>query len=311
MRLVVGGGVLLAVVIHVGAEPFLRGLRSLDGPTISAAVVLVAIATAAASWRWRLIASRLGVEVGWSSAIAMYYQSQFLNTVLPGGVIGDVHRAVSHGQRAQRIGQASRAVAIERTAGQVVQLALALMILLGFGAAFGGYVVTALAVGATALAVAVLAAIVLSAHVRVAFRHELAELRVGLGSARTSCEVVIASVVVVACHVATFAIATSAIGEHVPPLQLLTLAFVVMLGGSIPLNVGGWGPREGIAGWAFALAGFGASAGVAAATLYGVLAMISLAPGAIVAVVFAVRRHEQRSVEAVTPHLPRRQENSS
>ncbi|HEY5222457.1 MAG TPA: lysylphosphatidylglycerol synthase transmembrane domain-containing protein [Microbacteriaceae bacterium] len=324
MRLVVGAGVLFAVVTHVGTGPFLHGLLSLDGPTIGAAAALAAIATAAAAWRWRLVAGRLGLELPWPTAVAMYYRSQFLNTVLPGGVVGDVHRAVAHGQRVKRIGQASRAVAIERSAGQVVQLTLALVILLCVGAGFGGYAATTLDLGGTVLTVTViggtmlvggvLAALVLSVRVRTALRHEVAELRVGLGSARASCQVAIASVVVVACHVAVFAIATAAVGVHVPPLQLLILALVVLLGASIPLNVGGWGPREGIAGWAFALAGFGASAGVAASALFGILAIISFAPGAIVTVVFAVRRRGQQPVPALVPliHcLPRRQENPS
>ena len=49
--------------------------------------------------------------------------------------------------------------------------------------------------------------------------------------------------------------------------------------------------EEGAAGWAFAVAGLGADAGVATATLFGVLALLSVAPGALVAAVApAVRR---------------------
>jgi 5-amino-6-(5-phosphoribosylamino)uracil reductase len=113
-------------------------------------------------------------------------------------------------------------------------------------------------------------------------------------------------VIVIACHVATFTIATAAIGERVPALQLLSLAFVVLLGASIPLNIGGWGPREGVAGWAFAVAGLGASAGVAASTLFGVLAIISVAPGAIATVVFAarVRSHRKKLGEVIVTDNP-------
>ncbi|MCU1556204.1 MAG: flippase-like protein, partial [Microbacteriaceae bacterium] len=107
----------------------------------------------------------------------------------------------------------------------------------------------------------------------------------------------------IACHAATFTIATAAVGESVPPPKMLALAFVILLGASIPLNIGGWGPREGIAGWAFALAGFGASTGVAASTLFGVLAIISVAPGAIVMVVFAAR--QRKANNAVPSTAPR------
>jgi len=64
---------------------------------------------------------------------------------------------------------------------------------------------------------------------------------------------------------------------------MLALGMVVLLAASIPANLGGWGPREGAAGWAFAMAGFGAAAGVSAATLYGVLAFVAIAPGAVIA----------------------------
>jgi len=76
----------------------------------------------------------------------------------------------------------------------------------------------------------------------------------------------------------------------VPPLRVAALALVVLLAGSIPLSVGGWGPREGIAGWTFAVAGLGASTGVAASALFGVVAMIAVAPGLVLAVMSAVRR---------------------
>ncbi len=36
------------------------------------------------------------------------------------------------------------------------------------------------------------------------------------------------------------------------PLQLLPIGALVLLGAAIPLNVAGWGPREGVAAWAFA-----------------------------------------------------------
>jgi uncharacterized membrane protein YbhN (UPF0104 family) len=297
-RLAVGGGVLVAVFVHVGAGPFIHGLLSLDPGTVVAALFLAAVATAAAAWRWRLIARRLGASLPWSTAVGMYYQSQFLNTVLPGGVLGDVHRAVAHGRSSARRGAASRAVVLERLAGQVVQVLIALIVLACFGAEFEGYLLTALIVGAGALCSAGFAAVAVSVRVRGAVRREVRKLREAFGSAALSAQVVLASVVVVGCHVATFAIATAAVGVGVAPLRMLTLALVVLLAASVPLNVGGWGPREGVSGWAFALAGFGASAGVAASTLFGVLTIIAVAPGAIVTVVVAIRG--RRAAETAT-----------
>lgn len=301
-RLVVGAGVLVAVVVTVGAGPFLHGLLSVDARTLGAAVLLAAIATAAAAWRWRVVAVRLGVTLRWSTAIGMYYRSQFLNSVLPGGIVGDVHRALAHGQRVENIGQTARAVVIERSSGQVVQGALTLLILACFGAQLEGYLLTPLVIGLGAISVGVLFAAAASVRVRERLLREGSQVRAGLGSAGAPVPVVIASVVVIACHVATFTLATAAVGIRVPPQQMLTLAIVILFGASIPLNIGGWGPREGIAGWAFALGGFDASGGVAASTLFGVLSVIAVSPGAIIALVFAIRgRKGKDTVQRTAP----------
>jgi uncharacterized membrane protein YbhN (UPF0104 family) len=296
-RIVVGGGILSALLAHVGTGPFLHGLLSLDAPAIGAAIILAAVATAAAAWRWQLIARRLGVGLRWSTAVRMYYRSQLLNTVLPGGVIGDVQRAVDHGRKAESIGMATRAVAVERTVGQLVQLALSVTVLLFFGAEFEGYLLPAIGIVAGTLAVTTTAAVTASARLRRILRHEAAELRAGLGSMAVLIQVIAASIVVVCCHVATFAVAAAAVGVGVPPVRMLTIALVVLLAAAIPLNIGGWGPREGVAGWAFAIAGLGASAGVSSATLFGVLAIISVAPGVIVtrtASLISRRNHRDR-----------------
>ena len=58
------------------------------------------------------------------TAVPAYYRSQFLNTTLPGGILGDVHRGVVHGRDVGDVGRGLRAVAWERTAGQVVQAGL-------------------------------------------------------------------------------------------------------------------------------------------------------------------------------------------
>ena len=58
----------------------------------------------------------------------------------------------------------------------------------------------------------------------------------------------------------------------------------------IPLSIGGWGLREGAAAWAFAAAGLGAATGVTVATLYAVLMLAAVAPGAGLLLGDAVRR---------------------
>lgn len=290
VRALVGAAVLVAMVAKVGAGPFLHGLLSLDLPTVGAAVVLVAIATAAAAWRWLVIAGRLGVGLRWPTAVGMYYTSQFVNSVLPGGVIGDVRRAVGHGRSAGGMGPAARAVAVERLVGQAVQVVIAVAVLAVFGVEFEGVLLPAIGVGVAVAVSAGAVAAAASTRVRRVLRNEAGELRAGLGSVSASVQAVTASIIVCGCHIALFAVAAAAVGADVPPEGMLTLAIVVLLAASIPFTIGGWGPREGAAGWAFALAGFGASAGISAATLYGVLAIVALLPGALAARIASLSR---------------------
>lgn len=289
LRGAVGAGILLAILIQAGAEPFLRGFASVSPAAIAAATALTAVATAAAAWRWRILAGRLGLRLGWRESVSAYYRSQFLNTVLPGGVVGDVHRAVSHGRSVDQVGQAARAVAAERAVGQVVQLALAVVVLasIGFSAyapAVGLVAVVGILIGATVVVA------VLNRRARAALLNELAILRGAFGSVDMIVRVVVASAVVVTAHIATFLVACAAVGVDATGGRVFPAAVIAILASAIPLSIGGWGPREGAAAWAFAVAGLGATTGITVATTYGVLAMVALVPGAVVLAASVLRR---------------------
>jgi uncharacterized membrane protein YbhN (UPF0104 family) len=288
-RAAVGAGILIALVLVVGAEPFLRGLAAVSVPSAAAAAALGAAATVAAAWRWRILAGRLGVQLAWSEAIPAYYRSQFLNSVLVGGVLGDVHRALWHGRRVDGLAQASRAVAAERAAGQAVQFVLALVVLVSLQLwAYAPPVGIVLLVVVVA-GVGLIAAAKLSARVRAVAVRELSQLRIAFGGAGTIARVTAASAIVITCLVAMFLVACVAVGVAASPERLVAVSLIAVLAGAIPFSVGGWGPREGAAAWAFAAAGLGATTGIAASTTFGVLALIAVAPGAVVMTASALR----------------------
>ena len=235
-----------------------------------------------------------GRPVRCATAVASYYRSQFLNTTLPGGVVGDVHRGVRHGRDAGDVGRGLRAVAWERSAGQVVQVALTLLVLLA--AAVAGALGDA---GRRGGRVAAVLAVVLLAcgRCRDAARRcwprtprRRADVRDGLlgpapgpascsprrrgrrprrdlpgrGADRRRDRVAGASCCRWRCSCCSRwrCRSTSA----------------------------GWGPREGVAAWAFAAAGLGADQGVATAMVYGVMALVASLPGAVVLAVLAASR---------------------
>jgi glycosyltransferase 2 family protein len=291
------GGVLVIglIVSRLGARPFVDGLRQVDTASMAAALAITAATTVVSSWRWRMIAAGLGLSISLRSAVASYYRSQFLNSTLPGGVVGDLHRGLLHGRRTDDVSRGLRSVAWDRAAGQAVQLTVAGVALVLLPSALRPHAGTtaSLLVGLTILAG--VAALVTSTVRRVepARGHRVrrvlaADARAVVPNARAGTAIAIASLLVVAGHVAVFLVAAHAAGVAASTSELVPIALLVLLATTLPTSVGGWGPREGVAAWAFAAAGLGAAQGVETATVFGVLGLVATLPGA--AVLLAARR---------------------
>jgi hypothetical protein len=298
LRLAVGGTVLWFLVRLVGAAPFADGLRAVTWPAVVAAVTLTALTTVCSAWRWRVVARALGIGIGLPGAICAYYRSLFLNSVLIGGVIGDVHRAVTHGRRAGDVARGLRAVAWERLWGQVIQAVVTAVVLLTLPSPVRPalpYVLAGVAgvAGCAALVVRGAGRRGRSRLARTA-RAVSDDLRCGLLAPDVWPRLMLASVLVVAGHTATFVIAARVAGCTAPLGELVALLMVVQTAVVIPLSIGGWGPREGAAAWAFAAAGLGAATGVTIATLYAVLMLAAVAPGAGLLLRDAVRRRRDQ-----------------
>ncbi len=296
VRPLLGLAVLAVLVASVGTGPFLAGLRLIDAPALAAALGIGVITTVCCAWRWSLVAGGLGVRLPMRAAVAHCYRAIFLNSTLPGGVLGDVHRAVRHGRDAGDVARGVRAVVWERTAGQVVQVVIAVALLAAFPSPVRRYLpwlAAGLAVLALALALAA-RAVPRSGASRWAraARTVVADVRSGVLGRRTWAGVVIASTVVFAGHLATFVVAARTAGTDAPLSRLLPLTLLALLAMAVPLNVGGFGPREGVAAWAFASAGLTAAQGVATGTVYGALVLVASLPGAAVLLARRMPRRE-------------------
>jgi uncharacterized membrane protein YbhN (UPF0104 family) len=138
-----------------------------------------------------------------------------------------------------------------------------------------------------------------------AARTGFAEVRTGLLARRSWPGVVLASTVVLAGHLATFVVAARAAGSSASVLRLAPLMLLALLAMSLPLNVGGWGPREGVTAWAFAAAGMSATQGLTIAVVYGLLAFVAALPGAVVLLArAAARMRARRSAAAALAPMP-------
>jgi glycosyltransferase 2 family protein len=283
VRLLAGLVVLGVLVWRVGTGPFLDGIRMVDGQTLLVGTVLAVPTTVCCAQRWRLVARSLGLEIGLPDAVAAYYRSQLLNTVLPGGVLGDLDRGLRQGRGSGDTGRGLRAVGWERLAGQVVQVATTLVVLLLVPSPVGP-ALPAVGVSLGVLALGCTLVLRMDPRTRGArlLRAVRSDLSHGLLSPRTWPGVTATSFVAVVGHVATFLVAAHAAGVRAPAERLLPLALLVLLAMALPLNVAGWGPREGVAAWAFAAAGPGAGLGVTTAVVYAVMVTVAALPGLVI-----------------------------
>lgn len=290
LRLLLALGLLGVLVWRLGTGAFLDGLKVLDAPAVAAALAIGLLTTVCSAGRWVLISRQLGLRLPLADAVSDYYRALLLNAVLPAGVLGDVHRAVSHGRRSGDLGRGVRAVVLERFAGQVALIGLAVVVVLA-DPDIAGMLSPGAAV-LTFLAVAVLAVGGLAVWARwgpggaacgTALRQglarTLADARAGLLGRRTLPGVTALSLITVAGHVALYLVAARTAGVNAPLWQLVPLIVLALLVMGLPVNVAGYGPREAFSAVAFSAAGLGAAAGVTTAVVYGVLALIAALPG--------------------------------
>jgi uncharacterized membrane protein YbhN (UPF0104 family) len=253
LRTGVAAAVLGFLLSRVGSAPFLAAVDGVTAPALLLAVCLTLATNACSAARWVWVARRLGLDLGLGTALPAYYRSTLLNQTLPGGILGDVHRAARQ--------RAIRPVVWERVVGQVVLLVGAGIVLVALPSPVPRSFVVAGLLG-LGLATAVAGRWV---------PRPLRTTRLWRPAAW--------SLGAVLGHLALFLLALYLVAPGVEPLTSLPLLLTVLVASSLPTNLAGWGPREGAAAAMFTLAGLGAGTGVTVAATYGVLSLLAALPG--------------------------------
>lgn len=314
LRLGAGTAVVGALVLHVGTDPFEAGLRRTTLPAVLAAAAMTFVATVCSAWRWSVVVRRLGLPMTLRRAVAAYYRSQFLNATLPAGVVGDVHRAVTHGHDHDRLGLAIRAVAWDRTIGLVVYAVAAagVVVVLPSPVRPAPWVATTVILVAAGAVLGALAVRPLAA--RVAHRRGRCERTVGwrrlgrlvglvwvvgadgralLGRGSPRRALLVSSLAAGTAHTAVMLLAARIAGVTTPLSGLVPVAMVILASTAIPVSVAGWGPREVTAAGLFASTGASADLGVTVTVVYGVLSLLATLPGAMLVLLPRLRRSRE------------------
>lgn len=296
IKLLVSVGCLAALLWWTDAAEVLARLRGADISWIALSLLAVTAATFSMASRWKITADTFGMQFSYAFALREYYLAQLINTVLPGGVAGDVARAVRARGTADFV-SAAQSVMAERLLGQIAILglmfagfAMALLMPSGPDWAGLGWIVLAVLTGC--------ALVVWAVSRRDHATGRFVQMILGLIHRPVF---LFHGTITTLCLIFGFYACARATGTVLPAETWATLIPLVLCAMMVPLSVGGWGWREGAAAALFPVIGAPASAGIAAGISYGVVLFIAALPAA--AILFAQSFSETLSTKG-KPDLP-------
>ncbi|MEO3999932.1 lysylphosphatidylglycerol synthase transmembrane domain-containing protein [Mesorhizobium sp. CAU 1732] len=259
-------------------------LAHTDWRWISAALLTAILQIVLSALRWQLTARALGLPLQTAYAIREYFVAQLVNQTIPGGVVGDIARAVrSRGGTTLAI--AGQAVVLERASGQIAIFAVMLS-----GLAFVALVPSGLSLPPNAInfgviAVAAILAIGLAwlawKHIGLPQRLRLlaSSSRHALFGRSVRLRQVLLGLAIVACNLATFAFAARATGTALSLAAAMCIIPLILTAMLLPLSIAGWGFREGAAAVLLPFAGATPEGAVAASVAFGIVILAASLPG--------------------------------
>lgn len=269
------------------ADVVLGSLKEASFGWLGLAVLSLTAITFLMALRWQILARVFAVDISYPRAVAEYYIAQVVNTVLPGGVAGDVARALRVRHKAD-LASAAKSVVADRIVGQV-----AMFITLGVG--LSGALLIPGGIAWPAFSWAVIAVFVAAAGGAVFLSRREGPMAHFFQLVLTSFKdlhLIALALVITALLIFSLYACARATGTLIPPAGWVTLLPLILSAMLIPISVGGWGWREGAAAALFPLIGASPSAGIAMGIAYGLMMMIAALPG----LYFAVRASPKLSL---------------
>lgn len=272
--------ILAILVWSLDAERLWAQFSALFWPAFAVAIGCAWLAIIGAAWRWYYTAEQLQLPLSFRQAVSDYFLAALINQTLPGGVPGDITRAVRHGHRlavqTERWGPAFRAVIIERLSGQLMlpPILLLLWVITPTGHDLFSQLGWQVLLGFLVLA------LVLGLMARQAWlpnlQHDL-KRTLYAGALMHS----VSSALVLGGFIAAFIGSARALNIDTPAHVMLPLIPLVLLAMLVPVSVSGWGFREGAAAALWPLVGLPAEQGVAISVSYGLVMLCGSLPGLI------------------------------
>ena len=289
LKAVIGIALIVFVIRQADWARLVDVLRGTDMVLFGAACAVFAAAIAANAWRWMAVMSHLGAPIGPRDAIVGSFEANFFNQFLPSSVGGDPVKALRAYDAGASLGRALLGVIIDRAYG-LWFMSLAVVALI---AGFRSPVIDApafpvVAIASVVAAVGAVAAIVVGAlpleQALPRWLQPLWALVLGFSGVardpRRLFVVVITLLVSNAVLLAAFLLCGLALGLVLGVVDGALVMFGMLLASVVPVSLGGWGVREGVAVLLLTATGASAAQAVAVSILFGLaMTVVALAGG--------------------------------
>ncbi len=234
-----------------------------------------------ASVRWQIYARALNIPLGVGTAFRFYLISQFLGQVLPAGVGTDAVRVWLLARRGNAVGPSASSVVLERLTGLIgnlVLIAVLLPLTFSYVDDTGVRLIIILVVAICAAGISAIFGIsfvprLITKWRSVALISKLADIasearRAGFMLKPAATVFLLSFFMILISVLAAYLIALG-LDLELSPVACLALMPVVLLLGTLPISLAGWGVREGAAITTLGFAGVASSEALALSILFG------------------------------------------
>jgi len=296
VRIVVSATAILYLSSKYDLLNSLRNLEAENPYFFLAGTMALVVQILIVSVRWRLVLSSLGISAPTVKVVKVSYIASFFNTCLPAGIAGDVVRVWLVRDEHTRLQAAFTSVLVDRIVALLALLFLATVVEPFVWAELSADEALALAIPSLA-ALGFLGTVMLvnidriGAVVRMLRALKAETLATGLSKFSADARTVFRSIPTLAAiftlgvagHlticVAVLALAVG-LGLEVTMAQCLLIVPIVLLLMSLPISIGGWGPRELAMVYLFGLFGVPGTQALTLSIEFGLCTVIASLPGA-------------------------------
>jgi glycosyltransferase 2 family protein len=276
--------------LHIDSAQLIAALTSLSFPAIVAAALLAMVQLGLAAERWYCLNAGLGLAVSRPATLKIYARSLLIGALLPGGIGTDAARGWAIYQRTGDFMGSVAAILLDRVSGLMV---LAAMIAAG-GIGWlhpwhEGLSQRLWMTAAVPLATAAMLSFLLpKTSVLIERWRPASKLHALVGATLTmlrspsiTATLLLSSVAIHCCSILAIYALARGVGAPLGLADAAVLVPPIMLAAALPVSLGGWGIREGVAVVLFAQVGISRPQALAISITFGVTALVPALIGGI------------------------------